>query len=62
MCERYMVASHTPQTGNLACKPGMYPDWESNQQHFGSQAGTQSTEPHQAGQECFNFNATIEIQ
>ena len=24
-------------------------DWESNEQPFGSQAGTQSTEPHQPG-------------
>ena len=24
-------------------------DWESNQQPFGSQAGAQSTEPHQPG-------------
>ena len=35
--------------GNLACNPGMYPNWESNQRPFGSQAGTQSTEPHQPG-------------
>ena len=27
--------------------PGMCPDWESNQQPFGSQASTQSSEPHQ---------------
>ena len=27
----------------------MCPDWESNEQHFGSQAGTQSTELHQQG-------------
>ena len=26
-----VVASHTPPTGYLACNPGMYPDWESNQ-------------------------------
>ena len=35
---------HTPYPG-----PGMYPVWELNQQPFGSQAGTQSTEPHQPG-------------
>ena len=29
--------------------PGMCLDWELNQQPFGSQAGTQSTEPHQPG-------------
>ena len=36
-------------TGDLACKPGMCPDWESNWRLFGSQASTQSTEPHQPG-------------
>ena len=39
---------HAP-IGDLACNPGMCPDWESNQQPFGSQAGTQSTELHQPG-------------
>ena len=33
--------------GNLAHNPAMCPDWESNWQPFGSQACTQSTEPHQ---------------
>ena len=44
-----MVASPAPLTGDLAHNPGMCPDWESNQQPFGSQAGAQSTEPHQPG-------------
>ena len=44
-----VVASRMPPIGDLACNPGMCPDWESNQQPFGSQAGTQSTEPHQPG-------------
>ena len=45
-----MVASHTPtHAGDLAHNPGMCPDWESNQQPFGSQSGAQSTEPHQPG-------------
>ena len=44
-----VVASHAPPTGDLACDPGMYPDWELNRWPFGSQAGTQSTEPHQPG-------------
>ena len=36
--------SHTPHWGpDLACNPGMCPNWESNQRHFGSQASTQST-------------------
>ena len=45
----WSVASHMPSTGDLACNPGMCPDWESNQWPFGSQTGTQSTEPHQPG-------------
>ena len=36
-------------TGDLAHNPGMCPDWESNQWPFGSQASTQSTDPHQPG-------------
>ena len=32
-----LAASRTPLTGNLACNPGMCPDWESNQQPFGLQ-------------------------
>ena len=35
--------------GDLAHNPGMCPDWELNLQPFVSQAGTQSTEPHQPG-------------
>ena len=45
-----VVASHVPPTGDLARNPGMCPDWEPNQQPFGLQAGTQSTELHQPGQ------------
>ena len=30
-----------PRHGDLACNPGMCPDWESNCQPFGSQASTQ---------------------
>ena len=44
-----VVASHVPHTGELACNPGMCPDWELIQQPFGSQASAQSTEPHQLG-------------
>ena len=46
---QYVVASQAPPTGDLACNPGMCPDWESNQQPFGSQASAQSTQPHQPG-------------
>ena len=45
-----VVASWAPPTGgDLACNPGMCPDWESNWRPFSSQASTQSTEPHQPG-------------
>ena len=40
-----VVASCEPPTRDLACNPGMCPDWESNQWPFGSQVSTQSTEP-----------------
>ena len=40
-------------TGALVRNPGMFPDWESNWPPFGSQAGTQSTEPHQPGPTVF---------
>ena len=36
-------------TGDLACNPGMYPDWELNLRPFGSQAHAQSTELYQPG-------------
>ena len=39
---------HAPM-GDLAHNTSTCPDWESNPQHFGSQASTQSTEPHQPG-------------
>ena len=51
-----MVASCTPPTGDLAHNPGMCPDGELNQQPFGSQAGTQSTELYQPG---LNFSFTM---
>ena len=44
-----VAASCTPPTGDLACNPGLCPDWESNWQPFGSQAGPQPTEPHHPG-------------
>ena len=44
-----VVASHAPPTGDLAHNPGVCPDQELNQWPFGSQASTESTEPHQPG-------------
>ena len=48
-----------PPTGSLTW-PGnldMCPDWESNQTPFGLQAGAQSPEPHQPGQDLhFNYS------
>ena len=51
-----VVASRMPPTGDLACNPAMGPDWESNWQLFGLQAGAQSTEPHQPGKRVFLIN------
>ena len=42
-----VVDSGTPPTGDLACNPGMFPDWELNWRPFGLQAHAQATEPHQ---------------
>ena len=42
-----VVASHMHPTGDLAHNSGMCPEWQSNGWPFGSQADTQSTEPHQ---------------
>ena len=53
---QYVVASCTPPTEDLAYNPGMYPDWELNQRPFGSQDGTQSTEPYQPGWYLRNYN------
>ena len=38
---------------DLACNLGMCTNWESNQRAFCSQAGTQSSEPHQPGRKLF---------
>ena len=52
---------HTPPppTGDLAHNRGMCPNWESNWWLFASQAGTQSTEPHQPGRFLGNKNVFI---
>ena len=50
---QWVVPSHTPPTEDLACNPGMFPDWESNHQPFSPEAGTQSTELHQPGLNFF---------
>ena len=45
---------------DVAHNPGMCSAWELNQWPFGSQAGTQSTEPHQPGLlEMFFFNVSL---
>ena len=49
-----VVASRAPPTGDLACNPGMCPDWEWNKQPLSSQAGAQSTEPQQPGQPYYS--------
>ena len=52
---------HAPQ-GDLACNPSIGPDWESNRQPFGSQASTQSTEPHQPGLPRFISKVSTQCQ
>ena len=54
--------SCAPPTGDLACNPGMCPDWESNQQPSGSQAGTQSAEPHQPGHVFRYFSEKLVLE
>ena len=54
-----MVASHALSIGDLAGIAGMCPDWESNLQPFGSQADTQSTEPHEPGLDN-NFEKSLQ--
>ena len=38
--DQCVVAFRVPTTGDLAHNPDMWPDWESNWQHFGSQPST----------------------
>ena len=61
---RWSVDSHTPPTRAWPVTQ-VCPDWESNQRSFGSQAGTQSTEPHQLGQKrhfgCSHFKPKIPL-
>ena len=56
-----VVVSLVPPTGDLACNPSMYPDWELNeqQQPFGSQAHAQSTELHQSKQQNFSLHSNL---
>ena len=56
-----MVASSVPPAGDLACIPGMCPDQDLNQQHFGSQASAQSTEPYYSGHITIIFNPHTRI-
>ena len=44
-----VVASRAPPTGDVACNPGMCPDWESNKQPSASQVHAQPTELPQPG-------------
>ena len=61
MCEKHwLVASPTPPSGDPARNPGMCPNWESNWRPYGSQAGTQSIEPHQPGLPFLTFTKTLQ--
>ena len=52
-------ASRTPPAGDLACNPGMCPDWELNQQPFGLQNNVQSTKSYRSGQENKIFDCLV---
>ena len=54
-----VVRSHAPPTSDLARNPGMCPDLDLNQQPFGSQASTESTETHQPGPKYNYFYFSI---
>ena len=49
--------SWVPLLGTWLATQACALDWEWHQWPFGSQAGTQFTEPHQAGQGLYSFNA-----
>ena len=50
-----VFASQVSPTRDLACNPGMCPDWESNPWPFASRAHAQSTELHQPGKQHYIF-------
>ena len=50
-----------PATGDLAHNPGMCSHQESNQQPFGSQASSQSTDPYQSGLDVDYIHTYIHI-
>ena len=52
---QYVVPSHAPPTRDMACNPGMCPDWELNRQPRGSQSGTKSADPYQPGQHILKY-------
>ena len=52
-----VVTSRALLTRDLACNPGMCPDWESNRRPFGLKADAQSTQPHQPGLIIYFFTS-----
>ena len=56
-----LVALCTSPIGNLACNPGMCPDWESNLQSFGLTDDAQYIEPHQSGPVIVFSRFTISV-
>ena len=54
-----LVASCTSPAKDLACNPGMCPDWEENQQPFGLWNNAQPTESHQSGLYTYVLSSII---
>ena len=55
------IASHVAPTGDLACNPGMCPDWELNQRLFGSQPALNPLSLYQPGLLLSCFKVVIPI-
>ena len=61
--EKYqcVVHSHVAPTGDLACNPGMCPNWESNQRHFVLQPTPSPLSYTSQGTTCFLNEMTITL-
>ena len=54
-----LLYSRPPTTGDLACSPGMCPDWELNWWPLGSQVGAQATNHTSQGKRLYCLNSTV---
>ena len=59
--QQCVAACSTLPTGDPACNPGTCPNWESNEQLFGLQSGTECTETHQPGLKLYLKYTFIQV-